>query len=137
MRTASRLCARANSKRLPVQLLQHATFGAEEPGCYEAETLAMVEELGLQGKVFTSGTGLPADRDIALTWGTANVDWVLDARADSVDYLGRKATKFAVRLATNVRAIDLPCRMRRKTVPKVGSSPRIMLSTISRCLSLI
>src|SRR4029077_18721597 len=28
------------------------------------------------------------------TWSTANVDWVLEARPDSVDYLGRLATKF-------------------------------------------
>ncbi len=47
-----------------------------------------------------SGTGLPANKSVVLTWGTATVDWVLDPRADSVDYLGRKATKFPVQLAT-------------------------------------
>ncbi len=45
----------------------------------------------------------PPARTSSLTWGTANVDWVLDPRADSVDYLGRKATKITVRLATNAR----------------------------------
>ena len=49
--------------------------------------------------VTISGSGLPAGKDVVLTWGTSNVDWVLDARADSVDYLGRKATKLTVRLA--------------------------------------
>ena len=50
--------------------------------------------------VTISGTGLPANKDVTLTWSTANVDWMLDARPDSVDYLGRKATKFTVLLAT-------------------------------------
>ncbi len=35
-----------------------------------------------------------------ITWATATVDWVLDARADSVDYLGRQANKLTVQLAT-------------------------------------
>jgi hypothetical protein len=46
-----------------------------------------------------SGAGLPANKDVTLTWSTATVDWMLDARPDSVDYLGRKATKFPVLLA--------------------------------------
>ena len=37
---------------------------------------------------------------VTLTWSTANVDWLVDARPDSVDYLGRKTTKFPVLLAT-------------------------------------
>src|SRR5690242_6666094 len=43
--------------------------------------------------VTISGTGLPAGKDVVLTWGTANVDWVLDPRVDGVDYRGRQATK--------------------------------------------
>ena len=31
--------------------------------------------------VTISGTGLPAGKDVSLTWGTANVDWMLDPRA--------------------------------------------------------
>jgi hypothetical protein len=50
--------------------------------------------------VTISGSGLPAGKDVVITWGTATVDWVLDPRADSVDYLGRKANKLTVRLAT-------------------------------------
>jgi hypothetical protein len=58
-------------------------------------------DIALAGTPLTiSGTGLPAGKDVTLTWGTSNVDWVLDPRADSVDYLGRKATKIVVRLAT-------------------------------------
>ena len=62
--------------------------------------LKTTPDVALAGTAITiAGSGLPADKDVTLTWGTANVDWVLDARADSVDYLGRKATKFAVQLA--------------------------------------
>lgn len=67
----------------------------------QMKLLTTTPDIALAGTPITiSGTGLPADRDITLTWGTANVDWVLDARADSVDYLGRKATKLTVQLAT-------------------------------------
>ena len=66
----------------------------------EMKLLKTTPDIALAGAAITiSGSGLPADKDVTLTWGTANVDWVLDARADSVDYLGRKATKFAVQLA--------------------------------------
>ena len=46
-----------------------------------------------------SGSNLPPNKDVLLTWSTANVDWLLDARPDSVDYLGRKATNYNVQLA--------------------------------------
>ncbi len=46
-----------------------------------------------------SGKGLPANKDVLLTWSTATVDWLLDARPDSVDYMGRKATTYNVQLA--------------------------------------
>ncbi len=66
----------------------------------EMKLLKTTPDVALAGTGITIvGSGLPADKDVTLTWGTANVDWMLDARADSVDYLGRKATKFAVQLA--------------------------------------
>lgn len=66
----------------------------------EMKLLKATPDIALAGAAVTiSGSGLPADKDVTLTWGTANVDWLVDARADSVDYLGRKATKFAVQLA--------------------------------------
>ena len=43
-----------------------------------------------------SGSGLPANKDVSIVWNTANVTWVVDARPDSVDYLGRKADKISV-----------------------------------------
>ncbi len=67
----------------------------------DMKVLTTSPDIALPGTAMTiSGSGLPAGRDVVLTWGTANVDWVLDPRADSVDYLGRKATKLSVKLAT-------------------------------------
>src|SRR6188472_1627335 len=66
----------------------------------EMKLLKTTPDIALAGAPITiSGTGLPAGREIVLTWSTANVDWVLDPRADSVDYLGRKASKYTVQLA--------------------------------------
>ena len=66
----------------------------------DMKLLKTTPDIALAGTATTiSGSGLPADKDVTLTWGTANVDWVLDPRADSVDYLGRKATKYTVQLA--------------------------------------
>ena len=39
-------------------------------------------------------------RTSRIVWNTANVTWVVDARPDSVDYLGRKATKINVALGS-------------------------------------
>jgi len=53
------------------------------------------------GTKFTlTGSGLPAGKPVSIVWGTANVTWVVDPRPDSVDYLGRAATKVQVVLAT-------------------------------------
>jgi hypothetical protein len=54
-------------------------------------------DIGKAGTTFRlSGSGLPANKDVSIVWNTANVTWVVDARPDSVDYLGRKADKIAV-----------------------------------------
>jgi hypothetical protein len=63
-------------------------------------TLKTAPDIAVAGtKTTISGAGLPANKEVVLTWSTATIDWVLDARPDSVDYLGRKATKFPVLLA--------------------------------------
>jgi hypothetical protein len=50
--------------------------------------LQTAPDVALPGsKVTVSGKGLPPGKTVTLTWGTANVDWMLDARPDSVDYL--------------------------------------------------
>ena len=43
--------------------------------------------------------GCRRTRPSRIVWSTANVTWVVDARPDSVDYLGRKADKINVVLA--------------------------------------
>jgi hypothetical protein len=64
-------------------------------------TLKVTPDIALPGTAMTiSGSGLPAGKSVVITWATATVDWVLDPRADSVDYLGRQANKTSVQLAT-------------------------------------
>jgi hypothetical protein len=64
-------------------------------------TLTTKPDVAVAGTTFTvSGSGLPAGKTVSLTWGTANVTWIVDPRPDSVDYLGRQASKFAVVLGT-------------------------------------
>lgn len=59
--------------------------------------LRTTPDIAVAGTRFTlSGSGLPANKDVQLVWSTANVTWVVDARPDSVDYLGRKAEKIQV-----------------------------------------
>lgn len=62
-------------------------------------TLKAAPDIAVSGTMTTiSGAGLPANKEVSLTWSTATIDWVLDARPESVDYMGRKATKFPVLL---------------------------------------
>src|SRR3954470_12079239 len=50
-------------------------------------------------KLAFTASGLPANKDVTIAWSTANVRYVLDAKPDSVDYIGRKVDKVAVALA--------------------------------------
>ena len=64
-------------------------------------TLTTSPDIAVAGTQTTiSGTGLPANAQVTLTWSTATVDWMVDSRPDSVDYMGRKTTKFTVALTT-------------------------------------
>ena len=78
--------------------------GIAAPAATPAATMGALvtkPDVAVAGTRFTiSGSNLPADKDVMLTWGTANVTWVVDARPDSVDYLGRSATKLNVVLGT-------------------------------------
>jgi hypothetical protein len=63
--------------------------------------LKTTPDVAVAGTKFTiSATGLPANKDVMLTWATANVSWSLDARPDSVDYLGRAVAKLNVILGS-------------------------------------
>jgi hypothetical protein len=74
-----------------------------DPGTPAAnmKLLTTAPDTALPGTAFTvAGSGLPVNKAVTLTFGTANVDWQVDARTDSVDYLGRKTTKITTRIAT-------------------------------------
>jgi hypothetical protein len=63
--------------------------------------LKTMPDIGVPGTAYTvSGSGLPARKTVSIVWGTAKVTWVVDARPDSVDYLGRKSDKVAVVIGT-------------------------------------
>ncbi|MGB7587834.1 MAG: hypothetical protein WBM00_03920, partial [Solirubrobacterales bacterium] len=56
---------------------------------------------GVAGTPVTiTGGGLPASKEVALTWVTATNTWKLDPRPDSVDYRGRGGKKVEVVLGT-------------------------------------
>ncbi len=58
-------------------------------------------DIGVPGTGFTlSGAGLQPNKSVSIVWNTANVTWAVDARPDSVDYLGRSTTKFGVVIAS-------------------------------------
>jgi hypothetical protein len=62
--------------------------------------LTATPDTGVATTPFTlTGSGFPANTSVSIVWGTATVTWVVDARPDSVDYLGRSASKIQVVLA--------------------------------------
>src|SRR4051794_41109970 len=65
------------------------------------QALTTKPDVAVAGTKFTvTGTGLPGNKQVTLTWGTSTVSWMVDARPDSVDYLGRSATKLSVVLGS-------------------------------------
>jgi hypothetical protein len=78
--------------------------GPIAPASQPAATMGLLRatpDRGVAGTKFTlSGTGLPAGKTVSIVWQTAKVTWVLDARPDTVDYLGQKEDKIQVVLAT-------------------------------------
>ena len=77
--------------QLPGPLAPAAT-PAQNMGILQATT-----NIGLPGTAYTlSGSGLTPNKTVSIVWMTANVTWMVDARPDSVDYLGRSTSKFGV-----------------------------------------
>jgi hypothetical protein len=78
--------------------------GPLAPASKPAQSMGILKtkpDIGTAGTTYTlSGAGLPAGKDVSIVWNTANVTWVVDPRPDSVDYLGRKAEKVAVVIAS-------------------------------------
>lgn len=64
-------------------------------------SLNVTPNQGVLGDDITvSGTGLPANATMKLTWSTADGTWVADVQPNSVNYLGTKYTKYNVDMAT-------------------------------------
>jgi len=92
----------------PTPLTPPAQLGAPalpgpvvDPGKPSAQmtTVKAKPDVAVPGTAFTlSGTGLPANKDVSIVWMTASVTYILDARADSVDYIGEKSDKFGVQI---------------------------------------
>ncbi len=110
---ASATVASATAVPLPpgaVALTPPAVPGvAPVPGALAAEaqpspTMGILDvspDQGIAGSPMTiSGAHLPANAKVELTWSSANVTWLLDPEADTVNYLGRDETKFFTVLAT-------------------------------------
>lgn len=68
-----------------------------------AESLGVLKtspDVAVPGTLVTvTGAGLAKSAELRLVWTTSNVRWVLDAKPDSVDYVGRKVDKVGVALA--------------------------------------
>jgi hypothetical protein len=81
---------------LPVAALPGPIAPAMKPAA-TMQALKASPDIAPVGTAFAvTTTGLPADKDVQIVWSTANVSWILDARPDSVDYIGRKVDKFNV-----------------------------------------
>jgi hypothetical protein len=78
------------------------SLGAHLPPFIQAPALKLLtskpDTVFAGGDVTVAGQGLPANKDVQLTWSTADVNWLLDSRPDSVDYLGRSAGNYNVQL---------------------------------------
>ena len=62
--------------------------------------LTVSPDVGTEGKPFTiSGSGLPANTNVELTWSTATASWIADVEPNTVNWLGRTSTSFNVVLA--------------------------------------
>jgi hypothetical protein len=53
-----------------------------------------------------SGSNLPPNQNVELTWSTADVTWVADPQPDTVNYLGRSSTPMTVVLKTTTTNAD-------------------------------
>ena len=78
--------------------------GAIAPSYPSAASMGILHatpDIGLPGTPYTlTGSGLEPNKTVSIIWKTANVSWVVDARPDSVDYLGRSVTKLGVQIAS-------------------------------------
>ena len=63
--------------------------------------LQVTPDQAVAGTLITiSGSQLPANKKVELTWSTADATWLVQTEPDTVNYLGRSDTEFAVVLDT-------------------------------------
>lgn len=78
--------------------------GQVAPAAKLASTIGILKQsvqVGPIGTKFTiTGSGLQANKPVSIVWMTSNITWILDARPDSVDYIGRKAEPVGAVIAT-------------------------------------
>jgi hypothetical protein len=71
--------------------------GPLAPPSTPADTMGILKatpDTGAAGmKLMLSGAKLAPGKQVSIVWMTSNVNWVLDARPDSVDYIGQQETK--------------------------------------------
>ena len=88
----------------------------------EADLLSVDPSAAPVGAQITiSGKGLAPGKTVTIVWATANVQWTLDARPDSIDYLGRSSTNIGAILAS--ATTDAAGRSARPSASRTTSAP--------------
>ena len=81
---------------LPFTGTTAAAFTLPEPSA----NLVVTPQQGYIGDAFSvSGSGLAANTELSLVWGTSNATWVADVLPNSVNYMGVKFTKVNIVMA--------------------------------------
>ena len=63
--------------------------------------LTVTADQGVTGTpMVVSGSGLPANSSVELTWSTNSATWLADVEPNTVNYLGTSYSKFTVVMAT-------------------------------------
>jgi hypothetical protein len=78
-------------------------FTAEKSAAFSVpavmNNIAVTPQQGVVGDALTiAGSGLAANADYTMTWGTSDGTWVTDIQPNSINYLGVKYSKFNVNI---------------------------------------
>ena len=85
------------SAALPFTGVKAATFTTPAT----MQNLVVSPSQGVVGTPVTvTGSNLPANAQVQLTWSTADGNWIVDVQPSTVNYLGNSFTKYAVNMAT-------------------------------------
>ena len=65
------------------------------------QNLVVTPSQGVVGTpVVVSGSSLPANSQVQLTWSTADGNWIVDVQPSTVNYLGNSFSKYSINIAT-------------------------------------